>query len=318
MSPTSVARSGSTDAAGLAARRRPASRGMVRRARVTSSASRCARPRRRAPRPFASVSTRLGFAPRRGRLHQTGRATVASGLATDGHPRAIALSDPGGNRLELCSPLAQAPPAPRRFDARERCCTPSHGCWPELQRRRDRRATRSRARTRPTGGARPRPAHLTQGEIREHESDPHPLPPRSSAPARSAWPPPRTWSPAASSPWCSRPAQRRRERARVGPRPRLLPLGVQRGPGRRRAAGGRRLGAPGGRRLPDRRRAGRALPGAAGSVAGDRRRAAPRRARGRRGPARRSTSSRTPAARTRRSSWWSSRTASSGACWPGR
>ena len=48
------------------------------------------------------------------RLHQTGARIVASGLATDGHPRAIALSDPGGNRVELCSPLAQAPPAPRR------------------------------------------------------------------------------------------------------------------------------------------------------------------------------------------------------------
>ena len=48
------------------------------------------------------------------RLHQTGARIVASGLAIDGHPRAIALSDPGGNRVELCSPLAQAPPAPRR------------------------------------------------------------------------------------------------------------------------------------------------------------------------------------------------------------
>jgi predicted enzyme related to lactoylglutathione lyase len=54
------------------------------------------------------------------RLQQTGARVVASGLATDGHPRAIALSDPGGNRMELCSPLAQAPLAPRRsLDARE-------------------------------------------------------------------------------------------------------------------------------------------------------------------------------------------------------
>jgi len=40
-------------------------------------------------------------------------------LASDGHPRAIALSDPGGNGLELCSPLALAPPARwRQIDAR--------------------------------------------------------------------------------------------------------------------------------------------------------------------------------------------------------
>ena len=48
------------------------------------------------------------------RLRQTGARVVASGLATDGHPRAIALSDPGGNRMELCSPLRLAPPVPRR------------------------------------------------------------------------------------------------------------------------------------------------------------------------------------------------------------
>ena len=54
------------------------------------------------------------------RLRQSGTRVVASGLATDGHPRAIASSDPGGNRVELCSPLAQAAPARwRQVDASE-------------------------------------------------------------------------------------------------------------------------------------------------------------------------------------------------------
>lgn len=48
------------------------------------------------------------------RLRQIGARPTGSGLAADGHPRAIALSDPGGNGLELCSPLAVAPPARRR------------------------------------------------------------------------------------------------------------------------------------------------------------------------------------------------------------
>lgn len=53
------------------------------------------------------------------RLRQTGARPAESGLATDGHPRAIALSDPGGNRLELCSPLAETPPThTREIDAR--------------------------------------------------------------------------------------------------------------------------------------------------------------------------------------------------------
>jgi catechol 2,3-dioxygenase-like lactoylglutathione lyase family enzyme len=45
------------------------------------------------------------------RLRQIGAQPTGSGLASDGHPRAIALSDPGGNGLELCSPAALAPPA---------------------------------------------------------------------------------------------------------------------------------------------------------------------------------------------------------------
>ena len=48
------------------------------------------------------------------RLRQIGVRTSASGLATDGHPRAIELSDPGGNRLEFCAPLAVAPVSRRR------------------------------------------------------------------------------------------------------------------------------------------------------------------------------------------------------------
>jgi hypothetical protein len=48
------------------------------------------------------------------RLWQLGVRTTASGLATDGHPRAIQLSDPGGNRLEFCAPLAATPVADRR------------------------------------------------------------------------------------------------------------------------------------------------------------------------------------------------------------
>jgi catechol 2,3-dioxygenase-like lactoylglutathione lyase family enzyme len=53
------------------------------------------------------------------RLRQIGARLTGSGLASDGHPRAIELSDPGGNRLELCSPLALAPPARgRQIDAR--------------------------------------------------------------------------------------------------------------------------------------------------------------------------------------------------------
>ena len=54
------------------------------------------------------------------RLKETGARAVERGLASDGHARAIALSDPGGNRLELCAPLAQAPPAPRRQIDRRR------------------------------------------------------------------------------------------------------------------------------------------------------------------------------------------------------
>ena len=51
------------------------------------------------------------------RLGRTRVKTIASGLASDGHPRSIALSDPGGNRLELCAPLAETPPIPRQqFD----------------------------------------------------------------------------------------------------------------------------------------------------------------------------------------------------------
>jgi catechol 2,3-dioxygenase-like lactoylglutathione lyase family enzyme len=53
------------------------------------------------------------------RLRQLGARPNGSGLASDGHPRAIALSDPGGNGLELCAPLALAPPARRQqIDAR--------------------------------------------------------------------------------------------------------------------------------------------------------------------------------------------------------
>ena len=53
------------------------------------------------------------------RLRQIGARPAGSGLAADGHPRAIALSDPGGNGLELCSPLALAPPVRwRQIDAR--------------------------------------------------------------------------------------------------------------------------------------------------------------------------------------------------------
>ena len=50
------------------------------------------------------------------RLLRTGVRTVASGLSTGGHPRAIEFSDPGGNRLELCAPLSAAPAARRRID----------------------------------------------------------------------------------------------------------------------------------------------------------------------------------------------------------
>ena len=50
------------------------------------------------------------------RLRQTGVRTVASGLAADGHPRAIEFSDPGGNRLEFCTPLTATPAAHRRID----------------------------------------------------------------------------------------------------------------------------------------------------------------------------------------------------------
>ncbi len=50
------------------------------------------------------------------RLRQRGVRTTASGLATDGQPRAIELSDPGGNRLEFCAPLAAVPAARRRVD----------------------------------------------------------------------------------------------------------------------------------------------------------------------------------------------------------
>jgi catechol 2,3-dioxygenase-like lactoylglutathione lyase family enzyme len=53
------------------------------------------------------------------RLREIGARPTGSGLTLDGHPRAIALSDPGGNGLELCSPLALAPPARwRQIDAR--------------------------------------------------------------------------------------------------------------------------------------------------------------------------------------------------------
>ena len=62
----------------------------------------------------------------------------------------------------------------------------------------------------------------------------------------------------------------RREHPRVGARARLLALGVQRRPGRRRAAGAPRLDRARRGRLPDRRRARRALPGAARGDAGDR------------------------------------------------
>jgi catechol 2,3-dioxygenase-like lactoylglutathione lyase family enzyme len=50
------------------------------------------------------------------RLRQIGVRAVGSGLATDGHPRAIELSDPGGNRLEFCAPLSATPAAQRRTD----------------------------------------------------------------------------------------------------------------------------------------------------------------------------------------------------------
>jgi catechol 2,3-dioxygenase-like lactoylglutathione lyase family enzyme len=50
------------------------------------------------------------------RLRQRGVRTTASGLATDGHPRTIELSDPGGNQLEFCAPLTAAPVARRRID----------------------------------------------------------------------------------------------------------------------------------------------------------------------------------------------------------
>jgi catechol 2,3-dioxygenase-like lactoylglutathione lyase family enzyme len=53
------------------------------------------------------------------RLREIGARPTGSGLTLDGHPRAIALTDPGGNGLELCSPLALAPPARwRQIDAR--------------------------------------------------------------------------------------------------------------------------------------------------------------------------------------------------------
>jgi catechol 2,3-dioxygenase-like lactoylglutathione lyase family enzyme len=48
------------------------------------------------------------------RLRQVGVPTTASRRATDGHPRAIEFSDPGGNRLEFCAPLAAAPVVDRR------------------------------------------------------------------------------------------------------------------------------------------------------------------------------------------------------------
>ena len=50
------------------------------------------------------------------RLKQTGVRTVASGLAGDGHPRAVEFSDPGGNRLEFCTSLTATPAAHLRAD----------------------------------------------------------------------------------------------------------------------------------------------------------------------------------------------------------
>jgi catechol-2,3-dioxygenase len=41
-------------------------------------------------------------------LRQRGVRIVESGLMPGGHARALALSDPGGNHLELCAPLGRA------------------------------------------------------------------------------------------------------------------------------------------------------------------------------------------------------------------
>jgi len=61
----------------------------------------------------AATSLRICAEPSRvraatARLRQTGVRMAESGLLRDGHPRAIALRDLGGNRLELCAPLAGA------------------------------------------------------------------------------------------------------------------------------------------------------------------------------------------------------------------
>jgi len=46
------------------------------------------------------------------RLRQHGHRIHPSGLAPDGHARAISIRDPGGNALEFCAPLSAAlPPA---------------------------------------------------------------------------------------------------------------------------------------------------------------------------------------------------------------
>ena len=42
------------------------------------------------------------------RSRQEGMRYVESGLMPGGHPRALALTDPGGNHLELCAPLGRA------------------------------------------------------------------------------------------------------------------------------------------------------------------------------------------------------------------
>ena len=87
---------------------------------------------------------------------------------------------------------------------------------------------------------------------------------------------------------------RRRQRARLGARARLLALGVQHRPRGGRPARGRRLDGAARPSVPDRRRDRRALPRAAGRAAGDRRPAGARRARHRGHAPAGSTSSRTP------------------------
>lgn len=42
------------------------------------------------------------------RLRKDGMRYAESGLMPGGHPRALALTDPGGNHLELCAPLGRA------------------------------------------------------------------------------------------------------------------------------------------------------------------------------------------------------------------